>query len=215
MPPKHKSRKPRAPRRMARYLPTSPLRRMRMFNPQPVFTETYALTSLPSSAGGVLKFSMDQVPQLTQYNTLYQKYRILKARVLLYPEFNSFDQNQAENNAALSRSTFGLSRIAWAINDSPDLAAPTSELDVLKDNGCKIRTITDRGVKLHCSPVPNVEDANGVQMTFRKKFVNFGSPNIAHSGISYWISQLTTGTPGTENVTLAYVKLTFQLSDPR
>lgn len=188
-----------------------------MFNPQPVFTETYAITSLATQAGGVLKFSMDQVPQLAQYNTLYQKYRILKAHVLLYPEFNSFDQNQAENNVALSRSSFGLSRIAWAVNDSPNIAAPTSELDVLKDNGAKIRSVTDRGVRLHCVPVPNVSDANGVEMTFKRKYINFeaSSPNVAHSGIAYWISQLSTLTPGTENVLIAYVKLTFQLSDPR
>jgi len=212
MPPR-KSRKPARRFRRA-IVPRSPFRRMGMFNPQPVFTETYALTSLLPSAGGLLTFSMDQVPQLTQYSTLYQKYRILKARVSLYPEFTSFDQNQAENNVALSRSQFGLSRIAWAVDDSPNLTAPTSELDVLKNNGCKIRPLTDRGVQLHCRPVPNLGDGQ-LPITYKQKYINFGSPNVAHTGIAYWISQLMTGTPGTQNVTIVYVKLTFQLSDPR
>lgn len=211
---------PRIARRRGRK-PRKMLRRRKggrkTYNPRPVFTETYTLASLATQAGGVLKFSMDQIPQLTQYSNLYQKYKILKANVLLFPEFNSFDQNQAEQNVALTRSSFGLSRIAWAVNDTPNIAAPANELAVLQDNGAKIRSVTDRGVRLHCRPVPNVEDANGVEMTFKNKFINFeaSSPNIAHSGISYWVSQLATLTPGTQNVLICYVKLTFQLSDPR
>lgn len=186
-----------------------------MFNPAPVFTETYTLTSLAPNAGGILKFTMDSIPQLSQYSNLYQKYRILRASVHLLPEYTAYEQNQAENNVALSRSSFGLPRIAFAVNDSPDLSAPTSELDVLKDNGARIVPIGSRGVRMSCRPVANTDDANGVQMTFKRKYINFTSVNIAHEGISYWITQLATGTPGTENVAICYVKLTFQLSDPR
>lgn len=213
------SRRPRGrPRKqMGRRSGLGRMRLRRIFNPRPVFTETYAFTSLQPSSGGLLKFSMDQVPQLSQYSNLYQKYRILRASVLLLPEFTSTDQNQAENNAALSRSYFGATRIAWAVNDSPNITAPATELDVLKDNGAKIRPITERGVRFSCRPVPNVEDSNGVEMTFKRKYINFeaSSPNVPHSGISWWISQLHSGTPGTTNITLCYVKLTFQLSDPR
>lgn len=208
---------PRRRRAMRKRNPLGRTRLRRIFNPAPVFTETYALTSLQPSSGGILKFSMDQVPQLAQYTALYQKYRILRASVMLLPEFTSYDQNQAENNAALSRSTFGLTRIAWAVNDSPNITAPATELDVLKDNGARIRPLTDRGVRFSCRPVPNVEDSNGVEMTFKRKYINFEAtgPNAVHSGISWWISQLSNGTPATTNVTVCYVKLTFQLSDPR
>lgn len=193
-------------------------RRGLMLNPQPIFTETYTFPSLISGAGGVFKFSMDQVPQLTQYSNLYQKYRILKASIHLLPEFNSFEQNQAENNAALSRSYYGLSRVAYSINDTPSISPPANELAVLQDNGARIRPLTQRGVRMSCRPVPNVSDANGVEMTFKRKYINFeaSGPNVSHSGISYWISQLvSTATGAVDNVAICYVKLTFQLADPR
>lgn len=205
----------RRPKRMMRK--RGPVRSLRATNPAPVFTETYTLTSLTPNAGGVFKFSMDQVPQLAQYTNLYQKYRILRASIHLLPEFNSFDQNQAENNVALSRSSFGLSRIAWSINDTPNVAGPVNELAVLQDNGSRVRAIGTNGVRMSCRPVPNVSDATGVEMTFKNKYINFeaSAPNAAHTGISYWLTQLATGTPGTENVAIVYVKLTFQLADPR
>lgn len=186
-------------------------------NPRPIFTETYTLPSLPQNAGGVFRFSMDQIPQLAQYSNLYQKYKILKASVHLLPEFNSFDQNQAENNAALSRSYFGLARVAFSTNDTPNIVAPVNELAVLQDNGARIRPLGTNGVRMSCKPVPNVNDANGVEMTFRNKYINFesGSPNAPHTGISYWLTQLVTGAPATTDVAIVYVKLTFQLADPR
>lgn len=208
------ARKMRPRRRLAVRRP------LRATNPQPVFTETYTLTSLAPNAGGVFKFSMDQIPQVAQYSNLYQKYRILKASVHLLPEFNSFDQNQAETNTAASRTYYGLSRVAWATNDTPNITAPVNEIAVLQDNGARVKALVSSGIRMSCRPVANVEDANGVEMTFKNKFINFeaSSPNIAHTGISYWLTQLIAGgTPpgGTSNVAIVYVKLTFQLSDPR
>jgi len=214
--PIRRTRRTRRPRRRVarRRAHRRPLRA----NPQPVFTETYTFPSLLSGAGGVFKFSMDQIPQLTQYSNLYQKYRILKASIHLLPEFNSFDQNQAENNAALSRTYYGLSRVAWSVNDTPNITGPANELAVLQDNGARIKTLMGNGVRMSCRPVPNVSDANGVEMTFKRKYINFeaSGPNVPHSGISYWISQLVSSVDGsTNNVAICYVKLTFQLADPR
>jgi len=193
-------------------------RRMFHLNPSPVFTETYTLTSLNPNAGGVFRFSMDQIPQLGQYSGLYQKYRILKASLHLLPEYNSFDQNQAETNSALTRTYFGLSRVAWAVNDTPNTNAPTSEAVVLQDNGARVKALSTGGIRMGCRPVPSTNDANNVAMTFNKKYINFNTsgPNIAHSGIAYWLTQqVSGGAPATANVAIVYVKLTFQLSDPR
>jgi len=187
-------------------------------NPTPVFTETYTLTSLAPNAGGVFRFSMDQIPQLAQYSGLYQKYRILRASVHLLPEYNSFEQNAAENNAALSRSYFGLSRVAWATNDTPNTAAPANETSVLQDNGARVKALSTGGIRMSCRPVPSTNDSNNVAMTFSKKYINFNNsgPNAPHSGIAYWLTQQVTGAaPAAVNVAIVYVKLTFQLADPR
>lgn len=207
-------------------------RRLRqVINPAPVFTEMYELTGaapqpafnvLPNT-GDVFRFNMDHIPQLAQYSALYQKYRILKATLLILPEFSGSEQNQAENNTALTRSAFGQSRMAFAINNSPAVPTPTSELDVLKDNGAKVRSLTPRGIKISCRPVPNVAvDSNqaGVgnqSITLKQKYLNLApaNGNIDHYGISWWHSQLATLTPAMKNVAIVYVKLTFQLSDPR
>lgn len=193
-------------------------RGLRARNPSPTFTETYTLTSLQPNAGGVFRFSMDQIPQLAQYSGLYQKYRILKASIHLLPEYNSFEQNQAESNAALSRTYFGLSRVAWATNDTPNTAAPANEAAVLQDNGARIKALSTGGIRMSCRPVPSTNDANNVAMTFNRKYINFNNsgPNAPHSGIAYWLTQqVSGGAPVAVNVAIVYVKLTFQLSDPR
>jgi len=206
-------RKPRAnKKRQGRF------RRRMVMNPAPIFTETYTLSSLAPNAGGVFRFSMDQIPQLAQYSGLYQKYRILRASVKLLPEYNSFEQNAAENNAALSRSYFGLSRVAWATNDTPNTAVPANEIAVLQDNGSRVKALSTGGINMSCRPVPSTNDANNVAMTLGRKYINFNNsgPNAPHSGIAYWLTQQVTGAaPAATNVAIVYVKLTFQLADPK
>lgn len=200
-------------------------------NPSPIFTETYELTRSPApgvatlpNTGGVFKFNMDHIPQLSQYVALYQKYRILRASLLIVPEFSGAEQNSAEDNSALSRTYFGQSRMALAINNSPSIVAPATELDVLQDNGSFVKSLSPRGIRVSCRPVPNVSVDSltpgvGAQpMTLGRKFLNFQAVNgnIDHEGISWWLTQLVSGgTPASKNIAIVYVKLTFQLADPR
>jgi hypothetical protein len=209
-------------------------RRLRqVINPRPIFTEMYELTNQAPGApgyqmypntGAVFRFNMDHIPQLAQYSALYQKYRILKAKLLILPEYSLAEQNQAEENSSQSRSSFGQSRVAFAVNTSPAVPAPATELDVLKDNGARVRSLTPNGIRMSCSPVPNVSvDSNqaGVgnqSITFRKKFLNLAAQNgnIDHYGISWWLSQIgPVPASSTKNLGVVYVKLTFQLADPR
>ena len=210
MPPR-RTRKPRAARKPRLALS----RRLQMFNPSPVFTETYKLSSWVPNAGGNQAFSMDQVPQLAQYSNLYQKYRILKAKLMILPDFADQDQNAAEYNTATAYSSFGMGRLVWAVNDSPGLPPPASENSVLQDNGCKVLSLRHVN-RISCKPVPESKDANNIQFTQRGKYITFASPNVSHYGITYWFSQPITGAaPVATNFLNVYVKLTFQVSDPR
>lgn len=111
----------------------------------------------------------------------------------------------------------GLSRIVFAINDSPNqITLPPSETAVLENNGCKIVCGSPKLV-MSCRPVPDTNDAAGNKMTFRNKYLNFSSTlNVAHYGITWWHSQpVLPGGVGFGIPYLVYAKLTFQLSDPR
>lgn len=207
--------KPTGRRRVARNWRLS-----RALNPQPIFTETYTKGVIVPNSGGILTVNINEIPQLAQYNTLYQKYRIVRASFTLVPQFMPGEQNAASYNASSSVYAHGLGRFAYAVNDSPGVLAPGSELAVLQDNGCKIRPVRDM-VKMSCRPVPLYEDANGILITLKKNWINFQTGPSAptdpkHFGISYWYTQPNLGTtPLTNNDLVVYCKLTFQLADPR
>lgn len=220
MPPRARPNK-RRPNNRPRWTVTGrPVRSLRAANPQPIFTETYSKGVVAPNTGSVFTFNINEVPQLAQYNTLYQKYRILSARLTIVPQFMPGEQNAAEYNAGNSVYAHGLGRIAWAVNDSPGVTAPATELDVLKDNGCKIMPVRDM-VRMSCRPKPLYEDANGILITLKKNWINFQTGPSAptdpkHFGISYWYTQPALGTtPQTNNDLQVYCKLTFQLADPR
>ena len=191
-----------------------------LYNPQPVFTETYKYTTLSPNAGFLLTANVDSLPQLTQYTGLYQQYRIIKCQFILMPTWTGGEQqNVAIFNSASGPSvppgltSVGTSRMVSVIDSSPNQSVPISEDAVLQENGCKIRFL-DKMAKLSCAPVPDLKDANNNQLTLHKKFQNFVSPNVAHYGVRGWITQAVS--TGTSAITYTvYAKLTFQLREPR
>jgi len=192
-----------------------------MFNPQPVFTETFALktsgtqVTLAANAGGTLAVSMDQLPQLAQYSNLYQKYRILRAQFVCLPAYNSLanDANTYSYNASQSISAAGMSRIVFSIQDTPGTPAPANEDAVLQDNGVRIVPGGPK-IVMSCRPAPDTKDANGVQLTQKNKFITFATTNIAHYGVNWWHT-CSLATPNPAIPYFVYCKLTFQLADPR
>lgn len=217
-----RSFKPRRPARRAKKV-VALRRRGRVLafrTAKPIFTETFVKPVIAPNTGAVMTFNINEIPQLAQYNTLYQKYRILKASVLLVPQYVGSEQNAAEYNAGNSVYAHGQGRMVWAVNDSPGVTAPASELDVLKDNGCKVRPVKSM-LRMGCRPVPLYEDNNGILITLKKNWINFQTGPSApadpkHFGLSYWYSQPSLGTTAqTNNDLIPYVKLTFQLADPR
>lgn len=199
-------------------------RRLAVYNPKPIFTETYSYLTAghdyicEANGGVLLTANVDKIPQLAQYTNLYTKYRILKATFICLPKWNnSQDQNAAQYNASNSTYGYGALRAVYAINDSPAQVDPTSEAIVLQDNGAKIKMVPQSGLRITCRPVPDTKDANGVQMTSRGSFINFAATNVSHYGVSLWLSQpvTATGSNAVLNSVYGYVKLTFQLADPR
>jgi len=214
-------RRPAANRRLA-------VRPALRYNPQPVFTETCRLffdsvlnvpVRLNANQGGTLRVSMSDLPQLAQYTALYQKYRILKCQFICLASYatESADVNAAQYNATLggAAGNAGMSRIVFAVNDTPAIAAPASETEVLTQNGCKIVSGKPK-ILMNCRPVPNLLDANGVQLSERGSYINFvGGNQVFHFGINWWHTSPqfagSTINPWYE----VYAKITFQLADPK
>lgn len=191
-------------------------------NPTPTFVETFSSDAI-SVGGGVFKVRISDIPQLSQYANLYKQYRINWVKVMLVPDFNtsSSDMNSADYNASVAVASTGIARIAYAINDSPQLTNPASETVVLTDNGCKIKPIRD---KWSCSfkPVPDVAVIGGstsnpiwTRQKYRQWFnfdlVTTGN-NPLHYGVSYFITQVGTGTALNFSV---FYKVSFTLRDPQ
>jgi len=199
-------------------------RRALLYNPQPIFTETYLdprplSFGNPSPAAGVgflLTANMDRISQLAQYSNLYTKYKILKCKFLLIPNFTMADQNAALYNLSQGTMSVAQTRIIYAYDNSPAAAGPASQQDALEENGCKIKLLKDK-LSIPCVPTPNTKDANGVEMTLKNNYINFAAtgPNIDHYGVKGWMQQLFNNQPQFLNDVSVYVKVTFQLSDPR
>lgn len=196
-------------RRPARRAPRAKMgRRMALFRSKvlrssPVFTESVNQPLVTSGTGGVFNVAFSTIPQYVNYQRLYRTFRILKLQVLILP-----DQTTGESIPAGSASTVG--RFVYAVNDSADLPAPANELEVLEDNGCKIRS-TSRPIKVSCRPQPALT-SNGVLVnSTRNQWVDIDTGlNILHNGISFWFSNFA----GTQECQI-YYKITFALKDPR
>lgn len=199
--------------------------RRRVMALNPTFVETYSKSTVAGNAGGVFAARITDIPQVGQYATLYKQYRINWIKVMLIPDWNSSaaDQNAAAYNATIPTQNFGMARIAYAINDSPQLQVPATEAVVLEDNGCKVKPLS---TKWSCSfkPVPDVAVTSGTTggaIYTRQKFkqwFNFDTTltgnNPLHYGVSYFITQpvFNTQAAPTYNV---YYKVSFSLRDPQ
>lgn len=192
---------------------------------KPIFTETVAGPALNVAIvglGGRFSPNMGQIPQLAQYANLYRKYRILKCTVFIVPYFNSYDANAQAYNYASTVNSFGQPRIVYSIDDTPTGAPPGSELEVLNNNGCKIKTMSNT-TKITFKPVPNIKDTNGEVPILKNNFLVLNPPttpptanNADHFGVNFWMSCYAPGTGAGSYVSFqTYYKLTFQLSDPK
>jgi len=198
--------------------------------PRPIFTETFRLKfgnpplnpgyNMNSNAGGTLSVAISDVPQITNYSSLYSKYRILKATFICLPQFvtESSDVNAAQYNQTQGAGAWGMSRIVTAVHTTPGGGAnPGAESDLLQYNNCKIHTGKPK-ITLSCRPVPDLLDANGNQVTNRRQFINFSGDadgEIEHHGIKWWHTLPNPGGNVTDVPYFVYCRLTFQLADSR
>lgn len=192
----------------------------RRYNSTPTFTETIRMTTLNGSSTGVtaglLQTALQYIPQYADYTALYNQYCIRSVQFILMPAYDQYDSsNQTTTPASVTAP-----RLVYAINDSAQQSVPTTELDVLTDNGCKIRML-DKPVRIRCRPVAQVgmsaSTGGFVSETKRNRWLSTNNPEILHSGVSYALSQAIPSSLADPNIPLAtlYAKVTFSLRDPK
>lgn len=199
-------------------VPRSNWRSRRMFNPQPMFTETLVQSPItfnatsPGNSSYLFTPTLAQIPQVAQYTALYNQYKIVKCSMLFVPAYNVADLNLPGGATPMDAP-----RVVWAIQDSAQSTAPANESDVLQHNGAKIRMFT-KPVRVNFRPVAQVADAlvsgGFVAMTRKNSWITTTNTSVAHAGLAI---SFTNALPISGNPVLAtcYLKITFALRDPK
>jgi len=210
--------------RLGRYAPARfGGKRRSMFVKTPTFTETldFGNFTMPASGPylGQLQCSLNSIPQWSNYATLYNQARITRVQYILMPEFNQYGPQADAHAATLSITT---PRLVYSIQDTAGVAGPVSELDVLTDNGCKIRQF-NRPLKIAHRPVADLGQlattlASALVFTTKKnqwiKTDALGA-SVSHGAINYAVTQDVQNTSNPQTGWVIYAKITFQLRDPK
>lgn len=187
------------------------------------FTETVDAGTLLGNTGGVFYASINSLPQVAQYQNLYQEFTIKKFQVMLIPKWDGQDENSQLFNASATLPWVGAPRIAFAVNESATITNPINELDVLQCNGAKIRALKSI-TNLYCNravPLTSQLTQSGLFAAMHTKsslwldFDAAGALSTPFAGIKYWITQETGPSPSVTVPVQAYFKITFCVRDPR
>lgn len=193
----------------------------RVVNPSPTFTETYYAGLIQTNVGGQFNARISDIPQIADYTNLYNQYRINWMKIMVLPDFVGSDPNTYAQNFVGGVPAVANARIAYVINDTPNLPAPVNEADVLTDNGSRIKMLTNKfTVSFRPRPDKFTADAiGGAGVAVREKnrswlsFADIAGNNPVHRGVNYWISALAAG--GGAQAYQVYVKINFSLRDPK
>lgn len=188
------------------------------YNPVPTFTETFKVdpityneTSAGNSTSQLINF-IGQVPQIADYTNLYNQYCIRRVTAIFVPAYNTSDLNVPASIPV------AIPRMVYAIQNSAIPLNPTTESDVLQDNGAKIRMF-DRPIKVSWRPQPatalaQVAGGFAAVNTRGLKWFTTTDTAVVHQGLAL---SFTNDVPITGNPVLAqvYIKMTFSLRDPK
>lgn len=196
-------------------------RRVGMYNPMPTFTETADFGTFGIAPAGVsvgqLQATLSSIPQINQYAALYNCARILKIKFMIVPQFTQY---APDPSVAATAQSVAVPRFVYSIQDTSSVPPPTNELDVLTDNGCKIRLL-NRPFNITCRPAPQLGEAISTggfaPVTKKKTWLTMNASGLAvpHIGVNYAAvcDSLNTGNP--QVLYNVYAKITFQLRDPK
>jgi len=224
-----RSRRPRRKMRKARMY-RSP--RALVKTQQHFFTEMFKVpngitASTAGSAGGLLNLTFNNIPQAPYYQQLFRQFCVKHITWMLLPRISSVDLGTLTYNFnTVSAVSPMLPRFVWSIADTPSLNVPTSELDVLQDNGSKVTTVNKR-VTIKHRPVPDIGNTTNSYTLPGKKQVWFNTANVGnaydgqsvkHGSIRYWVTAPNVSAVSAQPVNIElydiFCKVTVAFRDP-
>lgn len=181
------------------------------------YTEVLQAGDVQTNTGGVFLCRFMDIPQNASYSNLYKQFCIKKLQVMLLPKFTEFQAGAPAANF------LQVPRLAYSVDDTPALNAPTNEISVLTDNGAKVLSMKNK-ITLTCYPKPNIaaidlaatsavatRQRKAVWLNTQSGDVSNSGETVQHGGIRYFIS----GNPAfSEYQYDVYYKITFQMRDP-
>jgi hypothetical protein len=193
----------------------------------PTFTEMWQATPITLTGGefgGLLENTFTSIPQSANYSNLYRQFRILKNTWYIIPRSNSADFTNALYNVspAVAVPAVLQGRFVYSVNNTAGATDPSSEVEVLTDNGARVKVST-RVIKISHRPVPRLNTTTSVvaqQFIGRKAtWLNTDSneqtgsgTGVVHTGVSIYVT-VPTAQPSLIYYDV-YCKTTFQLRDP-
>lgn len=172
--------------------------RRRVFSGSKVYSyvrKTYTENVLTTGAaqGGAFSFSLNDLPNVTEFTTLYDRYKIKKIVLKLIPKVS---QTVTQSPGSMSIVANSRGHLFSAI-DYDDVAVPPAVDTLLQYPNCK-RTPTDRihtRIIYPCirSVLYNVADSSslGFSTAFspQRRWIDCTMPKVQHYGLKWWLTQ--------------------------
>lgn len=179
-----KSRRPRVARRQLARKRVSSTKYLRI-------KETYDAGTFTSNSGYSLGVSINNLPQITCYQSLYAKYKITGAKYTFIPNTGNSEVNQVMANIALGYPYVGLCRVAYSIAKG-FMSAPANEAAIIAQDH-KLRMMGNKGFSVYVKNPTFGVDANPGGATTETKITTgvLGlnqSADIVHQGLEWYAS---------------------------
>lgn len=156
--------------------------RNKIIQPVQYFKRTYSVQGwLVAPAGtdtfGAIQFTLNQLPNYTEFAQLYDQYKIKGVKVKLVPKYNSVDISSPGSTQLLT------------VLDYDDANAPTAVNDLLQYQNMKMTT-SNRIHSRYLVPRCNTEVSNatlGAASAPKVQWIDCGYPTVLHHGIKYGV----------------------------
>lgn len=139
-----------------------------------------------STASGIITFHISDLLNFPSFKNMFDLYRLKGVKVQIMPKWT---QQPLEGPGSVGASNIYLPNLYIAPNSDPYVPAPTSQSDLMNDDGAKVYRLGPRIINYYLrNPTPKIMDsanANPIPLTFSKRI----SPWLTTGGNSQTIDQ--------------------------
>ena len=164
---------------------------------------TITLPAGGNTASGVFSISMNALPQVTDYASLFRQFCIRSVKYTIVPRYGQTETNAQFYNQSLPITHTGNFRFLYCVNDTPFVSAAPSEADMLQNNNTRITYLNDKIFAIRqAKPKPETTVTIGtggtqvnMSLTGKDQWFNFtggqtsnGGQNVNHGNVQYYVT---------------------------